>query len=88
MALLKLCLAHLPTALLILSAANRVLAGIGPTADILVHNANVSPDGFTRKATVFNGRIDTTFISGTKVRPLIIRLVDMLSPFFRVIQCG
>jgi iron transport multicopper oxidase len=43
-------------------------AAIGPVADLTISNANVSPDGFSRSATVVNGQIDGPLITGKKVK--------------------
>lgn len=68
------CLYFLPT----------VLGAIGPSADLVVSNANVSPDGFNRVGTVINGKVDTTLITAQKVpRFLIFVLVDLLNTFHR-----
>ena len=42
-------------------------AGIGPTTDLTISNANISPDGFTRAAVVVNGVFPGPLITGNQV---------------------
>ena len=51
----------------LLLSASVAFAGIGPAATLEISNANVSPDGFTRAATVANGQVDGPLITGKKV---------------------
>jgi iron transport multicopper oxidase len=54
--------------------AGVAFAGIGPVATLEISNANVSPDGFTRAATVTNGQVDGPLITGKKVNFWLINL--------------
>jgi hypothetical protein len=51
----------------VLLSASVSFAGIGPVATLEISNANVSPDGFTRAATVANGQLEAPLITGAKV---------------------
>jgi iron transport multicopper oxidase len=46
--------------------SGRVSAAIGPKAVLRIENANVSPDGFTRIATLANGGVPGPVITGNK----------------------
>ena len=48
--------------------ARMVSASIGPTADMTISNADVSPDGFTRAAVVVNDVMPGPLVVGNKVR--------------------
>ena len=52
----------------ILSLVANVFAGIGPVADLVISNAAVAPDGFSRQAVVTNGVFPGPLITGNKVR--------------------
>ena len=42
-------------------------AAIGPVADLVISNADVTPDGFTRAAVVVNEAFPSPLITGYKV---------------------
>ena len=50
-----------------LSFAASAYAGIGPIADLVIANAAISPDGFTRDAIVVNDVYPSPLITGKKV---------------------
>ena len=54
---------------------NHAFAAIGPVADLVITNQDVSPDGFTRGAVVAGGNTIGPLIVGQKVSmlPLIAR---------------
>nr|WBQ85209.1 laccase [Flammulina velutipes var. lupinicola] len=45
---------------------SRALAAIGPVADLVIANADVSPDGFTRTAALAGGTVSGVIITGNK----------------------
>lgn len=45
-------------------------AAIGPTADLIISDADIAPDGFTRAAVVVNGVSPGPLITGNKVSPV------------------
>lgn len=55
-------------AIITLVLARSVLAAIGPNTDLVVSNAAISPDGFSRDAIVVNGVFPAPLITGKKVR--------------------
>ncbi|KAI0800672.1 bilirubin oxidase [Fomes fomentarius] len=55
-------------AIINLALARSVLAAIGPNTDLVVSNAAISPDGFSRDAIVVNGVFPAPLITGKKVR--------------------
>jgi hypothetical protein len=55
------------TLLIAVINAGVAFAGIGPAATLTISNGNVSPDGFTRAATLTNGKIDGPLITAQKV---------------------
>ncbi|KAJ7153885.1 laccase 1 [Mycena crocata] len=52
---------------------------IGPTADIRIINANVSPDGFTRSAVLANGLVPGPTIVGKKGDTFNLNVIDALT---------
>ena len=57
-------------ALIALSLSYARIAGasmIGPVADMVISNADITPDGYTRAAVVVNGEMPGPIVSGNKV---------------------
>ena len=50
-----------------LLCARLVAGAVGPTADLTISDADISPDGFTRAAVVVNGQFPGPLISGNMV---------------------
>ncbi|KAI0822637.1 phenoloxidase [Trametes gibbosa] len=61
------------------SLALNTLAAIGPVTDLIISNANVSPDGFQRAAVVANGGTPGPLITGQKGDRFQINVVNQLS---------
>ncbi|KAI0371788.1 phenoloxidase [Pilatotrama ljubarskyi] len=61
------------------SLALRTLAAIGPTTDLTISDANVSPDGFERAAVVANGVVPGPLITGQKGDRFQINVVNQLT---------
>lgn len=65
----------LPTTVLALALASGTLAAIGPVADLVISNVDVSPDGFERSAVVAGGAVIGSLITGNKVRSCLSFLI-------------
>lgn len=60
-------------------------AAIGPTADLTVSNAAISPDGFTREAVVVNNVFPSPLITGKKVGAQLLRVVYLWIPNYHIL---
>jgi iron transport multicopper oxidase len=58
---------HTVLLLLLLSTVKTRASSIGPSGSLIVGNANLSPDGFSRSTTVVNGQLPGPVISAEKV---------------------
>nr|AHD24908.1 putative laccase 7 [Flammulina velutipes] len=58
---------------------SRALAAIGPVADLVIANADVSPDGFTRTAALAGGTVSGVIITGNKGDNFQINVVNSLN---------
>ncbi|KAJ7131857.1 laccase [Mycena crocata] len=56
-----------------------VLASVGPTADLIVSNGDVSPDGFTRQAVLMNGGTPGPLIVANKGDEFNLNVIDKLT---------
>ncbi|KAJ6557732.1 laccase [Mycena capillaripes] len=56
-----------------------VLASVGPTADLTLTNADVSPDGFLRQAVLVNGQVPGPLIVGNKGDEFNLNVIDQLT---------
>ncbi|KAI0751805.1 laccase 1 [Daedaleopsis nitida] len=54
-------------------------AAIGPVADLVISNANISPDGFERAAVLAGGTFPGVLITGQKGNHFQINVIDQLS---------
>ncbi|KAI0285736.1 laccase [Russula brevipes] len=57
----------------------RVSAAIGPTADLQIVNANISPDGFNRSTVLAGGTFPGPLIQGNKDAQFSINVIDSLT---------
>ncbi|THV03708.1 laccase lcc5 [Dendrothele bispora CBS 962.96] len=76
-------MAFLPARFLLLALAFRSLllvdAAIGPVTDLVISNAEVSPDGFNRTATLAGGTVIGPIIKGNKGDNFQINVINQLS---------
>ncbi len=61
-------------ALALVASTHAAAAAIGPSADLVISNKVISPDGFARDAVVVNGVYPAPLITAKKVR--IRRLIE------------
>ena len=54
-------------------------AAVGPVADLVILNANVSPDGYERTAILADGTLPGPLISGNKGDRFQINVIDELT---------
>ncbi|KAI0714960.1 laccase [Earliella scabrosa] len=62
-----------------LSFAASAYAGIGPIADLVIANAAISPDGFTRDAIVVNDVYPSPLITGKKGDRFQLNVIDQMT---------
>ncbi|KAJ7080192.1 laccase [Mycena belliarum] len=55
------------------------LAAIGPTADLVLTNGDVAPDGFTRQAVLVNGQVPGPLIAAKKGEEFNLNVIDSLT---------
>lgn len=55
--------------------AASAFAAIGPVADLVISNADVAPDGFSRAAIVVNGAFPSPLITGNMVGLVLLRFL-------------
>nr|QOW95913.1 laccase GbLac_U30636 [Ganoderma boninense] len=59
--------------------ATSAYAGIGPVTDLVISNADVAPDGFTRAAVVVNGVVPGPLITGQVSDRFQLNVVDQMT---------